>query len=92
MAKQAPSEPDDASVNAPVKAPPKVGSGIKVNPLPKKREDKGIFTQEDLQKYGGTMKNPPSDPEYGTPTPIKKAKGGSIDGCAKRGKTRGRMV
>lgn len=98
MAKNAPEEPDSGSLKIPYK-PPVMGSGIKVTkptkpePEKKKAEDKGIFTQEDLQKYGGWMKEPPTDP-MPPMKPVKKARGGVIrgGGCEQRGKTRGRMV
>ena len=108
MAKNLPLEPDDASAGKPYK-PPVYGSGIKVGkqPPPTKRpEDKGVFTQEDLQKHGGTMKEPPRDvmPEdFKKTAPVKKAMGGMTkkyakggvtraDGCITKGKTRGKMV
>ena len=59
-------------------------------------KESGIYTAE--------MGQPPMDPEMAppdrkpakekaAPKPVKAyAKGGSIDGCAQRGKTRGRMV
>lgn len=82
-----------------------------------------VFRAEMLEQYGGTMKNPPSDPE-GVPaqkkptkkvapkkveqppvnaldlpddmSTVKKANGGTAssraDGCAQRGKTRGKIV
>jgi hypothetical protein len=39
----------------------------------------------------GTEKKRPKN-AAGTKVPVKKAKGGSIDGCAIRGKTKGTMV
>ena len=54
------------------------------------------FRAEMLQQYGGKMKEPPMPDEGPTEN---KAKGGKVglaskraDGCAQRGKTRGRMV
>jgi hypothetical protein len=38
------------------------------------------------------MGPPPQDVDGASVRPVKKAKGGKIDGCAQRGKTRGRMV
>lgn len=78
---QPPMDPEVAPPDKPASAP-----------KGKAPADKGIFTQEDLQKFGGKMKNPPSDPEGVPAKPKKFAKGGSIDGCAQRGKTRGKVV
>ena len=66
-----------------------------IKPEPKRKPKESAkperpFRAEMLQKFGGKMKEPPRDPE-GAPL----AKGGSAssraDGCAMRGKTRGRM-
>jgi hypothetical protein len=66
----------------------------KIRPAPKKPAKESPpsrpFRAEMLKEYGGTMKEPPRDPE-GAPM----RKGGyvkSADGCVKRGKTRGKMV
>lgn len=88
--KELPYEPDDASADTPYK-PVVPGSGIRVSksaPMKKSPKDIGIFTQEDLQKYGGKLKEPPAD----LMPPVRKAKGGKIDGCAQRGKTRGKVI
>jgi hypothetical protein len=50
--------------------------------------DKVGFTQED--KYGGKTKEEMQKKAKGGA--VKYRKGGSIDGCAVKGKTRGRMV
>ncbi len=48
-------------------------------------EDGGVYTAE--------MGAPPQDIDMGSSQKtVKKAKGGKIDGCAQRGKTRGRNV
>jgi predicted component of type VI protein secretion system len=71
----------------------------KPKPEPKRRAKESAkperpFRAEMLQGYGGSMKELPRDPE-GAPM-VTKAKGGTAssraDGCAQRGKTRGRMV
>lgn len=77
----APTDPEVAPPSKPASAP-----------KGKQPTDKGVFTQEDLKQFGGKMKNPPTDPEGVPAKPKKFAKGGSIDGCAQRGKTRGKVV
>lgn len=48
-------------------------------------QDGGIYTAE--------MGPPPQDIDMGSsPKPVRKAKGGSIDGCARKGKTKGRYI
>lgn len=70
-------------------APPKPAA--KPSKPAAKPADEGVFKAEMLQKSGGKMKNPPTDPEV---APSKYAGGGVTrgDGCAARGKTKGRMV
>lgn len=68
--------------------PPKMGAGIKVGPMPVDKRDKDIYTAE---------KGVPPMPDEGPTKNVKKyASGGSVsaraDGCAQRGKTRGKMV
>lgn len=57
-----------------------------------------IDPEKESGVYTAAMGQPPMDPEVAPPSPKasapkpkKYAKGGSIDGCAQRGKTRGRM-
>ena len=54
-----------------------------------------VDQSKETRVYTADMGQPPMDPEVAPPTPktpvVKKAKGGSIDGIAQRGKTRGKM-
>lgn len=52
---------------------------------------KGMGNQAPMEPDSGSMRSPkaPAEPKR---TVVKKAHGGKIDGCAQRGKTRGRMV
>ncbi len=58
-----------------------------------------VDPNKETRVYTADMGQPPMDPEVAPPTPkssapkpVKKyAKGGSIDGIAQRGKTRGKM-
>lgn len=66
----------------------------KSTPRTESRSTSNVFRADMLQKFGGKMKEPPRDPE-GAPL----REGGSVssaskraDGCAVRGKTRGRFV
>ena len=62
----------------------------KSTPRTESRTTGNVFRAEMLERFGGKMKEPPRDPE-GAPM----RKGGyvkSADGCATRGKTRGKMV
>lgn len=63
---------------------------VKAGPRTESRSSEQIFKADMLQKNGGGMKEPPIDPE-GVPF----RKGGFVraaDGCAQRGKTRGKTV
>lgn len=53
-------------------------------------EEEGITTERKIKR--GDYGKPRMAPMEPMPKPVKKAKGGKIDGCAQRGKTRGRMV
>ena len=66
----------------------------KSTPKTESRSTSNVFRADMLQKFGGKEKAPPVDPE-GAPL----RKGGKVgsaskraDGCAIRGKTRGKMV
>jgi len=62
----------------------------KSTPRTESRTTGNVFRAEMLERFGGKMKEPPRDPE-GAPM----RKGGYVkkaDGCAMRGKTRGKMV
>ncbi len=80
--------------------PPKLGSGIRVLPLPKqgKAEKARPVLIDDLDKDIYTAeKGPPPLADEGPTKNVKKyARGGSVsaraDGCAQRGKTRCKMV
>ena len=58
-----------------------------------------VDMSKETRVYTANMGQPPMDPEVAPPTPkssepkpvVKKAKGGSIDGIARRGKTRGKV-
>ena len=65
-----------------------VDSLLKRYPAPRRSKAKGV----DGGIYTAEMGAPPQDIDGGSVRPVKKAKGGKIDGCAQRGKTRGRMV
>jgi hypothetical protein len=65
-----------------------VGSLMKRYPAPRRSKAKGV----DGGIYTAEMGPPPQDIDGASVRPVKKAKGGKIDGCAQRGKTRGRMV
>jgi len=81
--------PDAPDSERPAKQPrsPKMGSGIKVGPMPVDVLDKNIYTAE---------KGKPPMADEGPTKTVKKKAGGAIsaraDGCAQRGKTRGKMV
>lgn len=64
----------------------------KTTPKTDARSSGQIFKADMLQKFGGSMKEPPTDPEG---VPKKYAKGGYVkaaDGCVQRGKTKGRVI
>jgi hypothetical protein len=65
-----------------------VDSLLKRYPAPRRSKAKGV----DGGIYTAEMGPPPQDVDGASVRPVKKAKGGKIDGCAQRGKTRGRMV
>lgn len=65
-----------------------VESLMKRHPAPRRSKAKGV----DGGIYTAEMGAPPQDIDGASVRPVKKAKGGKIDGCAQRGKTRGRMV
>ncbi len=65
-----------------------VDSLMKRYPAPRRSKAKGV----DGGVYTAEMGPPPQDIDGASVRPVKKAKGGKIDGCAQRGKTRGRMV
>lgn len=54
-------------------------------------QNKGIFTAEKAQK-GKELPRDLMPEDFRKMKPKKMAKGGKIDGCAQRGKTRGRVV
>lgn len=60
------------------------------------KKNRGIYTAEmgeppqDIDMKSATPPAPAASKS--APKPVKKAKGGSIDGCAQRGKTKGRFV
>jgi hypothetical protein len=93
-----PDAPDNARPDK-QQRPPELGSAIRVNPLPaKKRTKEAKAPVDDLDKDIYTAeKGIPPMPDEGPTKNIKKyASGGSVsaraDGCAQRGKTRGKMV
>tara|TARA_R110000868_G_scaffold135858_1_gene348516 strand:+ start:77 stop:307 length:231 start_codon:yes stop_codon:yes gene_type:complete len=57
-------------------------------PAPRRSRAKGV----DGGVYTSEMGPPPQDIDGASVRPVKKAKGGKIDGCAQRGKTRGKVV
>ena len=57
-------------------------------PAPRRSKAKGV----DGGIYTAEMGPPPQDIDGASVRPVKKAKGGKIDGCAQRGKTRGKVV
>ena len=65
-----------------------VESLLKRNPAPRRSRAKGV----DGGIYTAEMGLPPQDIDGASAKPVKKAKGGKIDGCAQRGKTRGKVV
>ena len=65
-----------------------VDSLLKRYPAPRRSRAKGV----DGGIYTAEMGPPPQDVDGASVRPVKKAKGGKIDGCAQRGKTKGRMV
>lgn len=65
-----------------------VDSLLKRYPAPRRSRAKGV----DGGIYTAEMGPPPQDVDGASVRPVKKAKGGKIDGCAQRGKTRGRIV
>lgn len=81
-----PDAPDNARPGK-QQRPPKMGSGIKVNPMPVDVLDKDIYTAE---------KGKPPMADEGPTKTVKKKAGGLIstkaDGIAQRGKTRCKMV
>jgi hypothetical protein len=77
-----------------MKAPKPKAKGI-TKPDP---QDAGVFTQEKLKRFGGTMKDIPQGMDGAMKKGGKVSKfaaGGFVraaDGCAQRGKTKGKMV
>ena len=57
------------------------------------KQNEGIFTAEKIKKGQEAPRDlMPDDFKKRVAPPKKYAKGGSIDGCAQRGKTKGRVV
>jgi hypothetical protein len=65
-----------------------VDSLLKRHPAPRRSRAKGV----DGGIYTAEMGAPPQDIDGASVRPVKKAKGGKIDGCAQRGRTNCKVV